>query len=142
MTKRNPFSECVTHVTGVEFLNEDSDYDVAFDSRVASTHNWFTPYNTVLEDNGLHTIFFSFENDVLSINDEMDVGDYTFNTLPNGKCIVLGIDEYGMFKCVIGGMMDGKLGILYDPDPDVSHNLTQIYEIGFFINTYMDRVDA
>jgi hypothetical protein len=139
MSDRNPFGECVYYITGVEFL-PDVDYGVEFDTRVSSKSTWFDPFNIVLDNNGLSTMFFSFENDVLRVDESMNIADYTFDVLPNGKCVLLGIDEMGMFKCVAAGMIGGKLGIIYDPTPD--HPLVQIYEIGFFINTYMAEVNA
>jgi hypothetical protein len=138
----NPCAECMRYVTGIEFIpDEVLDVNEAMDTNMTSTGGWFVPYNEILKNNGLDTMFFSFKNDTLSVTESTPVDHYTFNTLPDGKCVILGIDENKFFKAVVCTMVDGKLAIIYDPSPEQG-SLGEIYEIGFFIRTFMEVTDV
>jgi len=132
----NPCAKCLQYVTAIEFIpDEVLDFSEACSTAMSSTSDWFIPYNKVLKNNGLDTMFFSFKNDTLSVNETTPINYYYFNSLPDGKCIVLGVDVNKFFKSVVCNMVDGELDVIYDPTPD-DGPLGQIYEIGFFIKTF------
>ena len=138
----NPCAECMRHVTGIEFISSEIiDLGETLSTSMTSTSDWFIPYNEVLKKNGLDTMFFSFENDTLSITESTPITHYTFNTLPDGKCVILGVDESKRFKSVACNMVNGKLEVIYDPTPN-DGPLGEIYEIGFFIKTFMGSTDV
>lgn len=159
-TYDDSFRDCINHITGVdksEFQNIDTiikNFGMA---------NWYKPYVEVLQRHGLDIIFFSYGNTPIQLIEEITskefnalddklkgeyakyrsgyrafrkLENYEFNQLPTGKCMVLGRDSDLDFRCVTANMKNHKISIAYDPNP--SKNIAQIFEIGYFIKTFID----
>ena len=135
----NSFEQCVTNVTDI-YATEFESIDKIIQK--VGLKNWYTPYIETLRRHSYDIVFFSFTR----VNDEVDnrillsdgkkLRDYDLSTLPTGKCVMLGIDSDQQFRCVVGLVQNQRVSIIYDPNPE--KDLVQIFEIGFFISTFVE----
>ena len=132
----NSFEECVTNVTGLYATDFQSIDRIIANVGLA---NWYKPYVDVLRTHGYDMIFFSYAKQPLELGDEKALEHYEFSDLPSGKCIILGRDSKLQVRCVVALVQNQRATVIYDPKPD--QDLSQIFEMGYFIKTFASPVE-
>lgn len=128
----NSFVFCISNITGIPTdIFDNIDYII----KNVGIENWYQSYLKVLKHHSYDMIFFSYQQTPLEVNEEKTIEKYQFTNLPTGKCIILGSDSNGSFRCMVGLMQNERLTVVYDPHP--TQDISEIVQIGFFISTFV-----